>query len=59
MTNAKLIAKIEAEVAEGKHDSTQGLRPVDVFVDREGDIAVSYPGGPDWMAWETKVAHGE
>lgn len=55
MSNQELITKVEAEVKAGLHDSTQGLRPVEVFVDRDGDVAVAYPGGPDWGAWETKV----
>jgi hypothetical protein len=58
MNNQQLIAEIEAEVAAGFHDTPQGLRPVEVFVDRDGDIAVAYPAGPDWISWETKVSPG-
>ncbi len=50
------IARIQARVQEGYYDSTQGVRPDAVFVDRDGDIAISYPGGPDWIRWEQKVA---
>jgi hypothetical protein len=50
------IARIRARVESGYYDSTMGLRPDVVFVDRDGDIAISYPGGPNWMGWERKVA---
>lgn len=50
------IARIKARVDSGYYDSTQGLRPDDVFVDSDGDIVVSYPGGSGWVRWETKVA---
>lgn len=52
------IARIQARIDSGYYDSTGGLRPDAVFVDRDGDIAISYPGGPDWIRWETKVAKG-
>ena len=52
------IARIKTRVDSGYYDSTNGLRPDVVFVDRDGDIAISYPGGPDWVGWEQKVAKG-
>ena len=52
------LMAVEEEIARGAHDSSQGLRPTHAFIDRDGDISVSYPGGPEWMSWEQKVRHG-
>lgn len=50
-----IIELIKIEVQRGLHDSTQGLRP-EVIIDRDGNVALSYPAGPDWLSWETKIA---
>lgn len=54
--DAARIAQVWAEVERGVHDSTQGCRPVHVYVDRDDDVAVVYPAGPGWISWDRKVA---
>jgi hypothetical protein len=46
----RLLPTVDA----GVHDSTRGVRPT-LFLDRDGDIALSYPAGPGWISWEQKV----
>ncbi len=52
------IRSVWEEVHSGAYDSSQGLRPHGVFIDADGDISVSYPGGPGWIEWDRKVRHG-
>jgi len=52
-TNQDLIEKVWAEVEEGIHDATDGLRPFSVFVDNDGDISVAYT-----CEWTRKVHPG-
>jgi hypothetical protein len=56
MNRDALLDAFWAEVQSGRHDTSSGIRPVEVFVDRDGDIAVAYPAGPNWTSWEQKVA---
>jgi hypothetical protein len=55
---ARPFREIWHEIERGEHDSSLGLRPVAVELDRDGDYAVAYPGGPDWGPWTTKVRRG-
>jgi hypothetical protein len=52
------IAEVQARVDAGNYDSLGGQRPFEVFVDRDGDIAVAYHASGDRgsIPWETKVA---
>lgn len=51
------LDEIWAEVQQGLHDTSTGLRPKGVFRDGQGAICVAYPGGRGWMAWEQKVSY--
>ena len=52
------MAEVQSRVDAGRYDSLDGQRPFEVFVDRDGDIAVAYHASGDRgsMPWETKVA---
>ncbi len=54
----KELHKIQLRVDAGDFDSLDGQRPFEVFIDRDGDIAVAYHASGDRgsMPWETKVA---
>ena len=52
------INEVQTRVDAGDFDSLDGQRPFEVFVDKDGDIAVAYHASGDRgsVPWERKVA---
>jgi len=54
----KDLPAVQARVDAGDFDSLDGQRPFEVFIDKDGDVAVAYHASGDRgsVPWETKVA---